>query len=142
MLPVELLDMVFEEASDHADLKAWSLVCKLWRKVGLQYLFGTTVVKPPAGGHFEDLSQFLRDHPHVANNIRTLTLKGPKHEWSRQDIPLPRLDTTTVMEIMHCLSNIRVLEVSRVNIVEAAHAEDPSVSLNPTVCCILMETYN
>ncbi|KAJ8482626.1 hypothetical protein ONZ51_g5245 [Trametes cubensis] len=126
-LPVELIDLVFQYASEHIDTtSACSLVSRTWREIALPHLFSWLTVERRDA--FEDFRDFLERHPHITRCIRTLELAQISDSTSRGSLSAVGLDSLT--ELVAKLPALQVLFLRGVFFVDPQHP-DASILTSP-----------
>ncbi|KAI0323443.1 hypothetical protein GY45DRAFT_1439593 [Cubamyces sp. BRFM 1775] len=106
VLPVELIDRVFQYASEDLDTaSACTLVSQSWRELALPHLFSWLTVARRTT--FEDFRDFLDTHPHIARCIRTLELAQLSDCTTRSTLWVVSLDS--LIELVAKLPVLRVL---------------------------------
>ncbi len=115
-LPVELLDMIFED-TDSKTQKACSLVCRDWLGVGRRHIFDTVVVRSDTS--FDAFLQFLTTHPHISDHVNELYLLGPdRKSKSYKAHKFPLVDPLTLVDIAMAAPNVSSIKLEAVGLVD------------------------
>lgn len=137
-LPPELLTEIFSNlredglggvqdlSSYNQDLSSCNQVSKTWYEVSLPQLYAeTTVVREH---DFGDCVLFLHAHPHIARSIKALKLVGKTVQSTVFSYLLwrPKLSCDVLVEILSELTNLDLLHIDVVTVVEPTSMAMPS----------------
>ncbi|KAI0325887.1 hypothetical protein GY45DRAFT_174954 [Cubamyces sp. BRFM 1775] len=132
-LPLEVLDLIFKHASDDKPtILACSLASRHWRDMSLPHLFFSLKVERTFD--YDDFSDFLAEHPNLANYVRRLVLGYlPKHFSGLLHTTIrPTLTPAKLSKLAAKLPRLQALVLRGVWLAEAQEVDSTSLpSITP-----------
>ncbi|RPD56643.1 hypothetical protein L226DRAFT_537923 [Lentinus tigrinus ALCF2SS1-7] len=123
--PVELLEMIFEEA-DLETQKACSLVDHVWLEVARRYLFDIIVFRSDTS--FDSFLRFFAAHPHIRTHTRSVRLLGPEMSDPFRQPHYPFIDPATLADIVTSTPNISSIQLKSVILVNTPEDKKPRLA--------------